>query len=147
MEVAALIISGISMIIAVVSFILSTKSQHLQNRVNEVEIKLKQYELEEKEQQKSSCVQARIIHVSKNSYKMKIWNSGNSNAMNVTASWDNNSVIVLNSDKMPFEVLEPQKSFDLSIATYNGMPGKVKIITEWEDEDGVFNKKEQWCDM
>lgn len=147
MEVAALVISGISLLIAIISFVFSTKSQRLQNRVNEIEVKLKQYELEEKEQQKSSCVQARIIHVSKSSYKMKIWNSGNSNAKNVTASWDDESVVVLNRDKMPFEVLEPQKGFDLSIAVYDGMPGKVKIITVWEDEDGNSNNKEQWCDM
>ena len=147
MEIAAITISGVSLLISIISFVFSAKSQQLQNRVNEVEIKLKQYELEEKERQKSSCVQARIIHVSKNSYKMKIWNSGNSKAKNVTASWNDESVIVLNRNKMPFEVLEPQKNFDLSIAVYDGMPEKVRVITEWEDEDGNSNQNEQWCDL
>ena len=147
MDIVALVFSGISLLVAIISFALSTKSQNLQNRVNEIEIKLKEYELEEREQQKAPYVEARIIHISKNNYKIKIWNSGNSNAKNVTASWDTNSVIVLNSNKMPFEILEPQQNFDLSIVVYDGMPDKLHIITKWEDENGNSKSKEQWCDM
>ncbi len=148
MDIAAIIISGVSLFIAIVSFILSTKSQYLQNRVNEIEIKLKEYELAEKEQQKSPCVDARIIHVSKTNYKVKVWNSGNSNAKNVKAFWDySNSIIAFDKNKMPFELLEPQKGFDLSISLYSGAPSKLCITTEWEDENGKEFSKEQWCDF
>ena len=87
MEIAALVISAVSLFVAIVSFIISSKSQHLQNRVNEIELKLKEYELEEKEQHKAPCIEARINHIAKGNYRIKIWNSGNAAAKNVTASW------------------------------------------------------------
>lgn len=149
-SIIALVISGVSLLIAVASFVLSLKSQHLQNKVNTIEIKLKEFELKEKEeqQQKKACVEARVNHISQNKYKIKIWNSGNSIAKNVSASWNNTKGIILfDNDKMPFEFLEPQKGFDLSISTYNGAPRKMCIITTWEDEKEQKNRKEQWCDL
>ena len=53
----------------------------------------------------------------------------------------------LNEEKMPFEVLEPQKSFELVITTYDGTPGKLHIKTEWENDNGEKKEKLQWCDM
>ena len=146
MDIVALVISGISLVLAVISFVISVKSQNLQNKVNEIELKLKKYELDEKEKQ--ACVEARIIHEIKNRYKIKVWNSGNSIAKNVVASWDTQKgIIFFDKEKMPFEVLEPQKSFELVITTYDGTPGKLQIKTEWEDEIGEKKEKLQWCDM
>lgn len=150
MEIVAIAISGISLIVAIVSFIASIKSQHLQNRVNELEYKLKQYELEEKEQeqQKAPCVEARINHITKGNYRIKVWNSGKSIAKNVTASWkDVNGILFIDRGKMPYEFLEPQKGFELSISTYMGAPGKLCITTSWETEDGEKHNKNQWCDL
>ena len=150
MELAALIISGVSLILSIVSFIMSTKSQHLQDRVNEMEIKLKEYELaeKEKEQQKISCIEARIQHVTKNNYKMKVWNSGNTIARNITASWDKSAgIIAFDHEKMPFEFLEPQKGFELSVSTYDNATAKICVTTEWEDESGEKHNKTQWCDF
>lgn len=150
MEIAALAISAVSLVVAIVSFIISSKSQHLQDRVNEMELKLKAYELEEKEkeQHKAACIEARINHIAKGNYRIKIWNSGNAAAKNVTASWDKGSqIIFFDQEKMPFEILEPQKSFDLAISTYMGSPRKLCITTAWEDDDEERHSKEQWCDL
>ena len=150
MEIAALAISAVSLVVAIASFIISSKSQHLQDRVNEIELKLKEYELEEKEkeQHKAPCIEARINHIAKGDYRIKIWNSGNAAAKNVTASWDKGSqIIFFDQEKMPFELLEPQKSFDLAISTYSGSPRKLCITTAWEDSDGEKHSKEQWCDL
>ena len=51
MDIAALVISGISLVLAVISFDISVKSQNIQNEVNEIVLKLKKYELDEKEKQ------------------------------------------------------------------------------------------------
>lgn len=150
MEIAALIISAVSLVIAIMSFAFSSKSQHLQDRVNEIELKLKEYELaeKEKEQQKAPCVEARINHIANEKYRIKIWNSGNAAAKNVTASWDEGSqFLFFDQEKMPFELLEPQKSFELAISTYYGSPRKLCITTTWEDGDGEKHSKEQWCDL
>lgn len=146
MEIAAFIISAVSLALAIVSSVISLKTQKLQNKVNEIELKLKEYELAEKE--KSSCVEARIVHSLKSNYKIKIWNSGNTAAKNVSVSWTpENGLIVFDRGKMPFEVLDPQKSFELSATAYDGCPSKLCIKTEWEDERGEMKEKVQWCDI
>jgi len=150
MEIAAFVFSAVSLALAMVSFFISIKAQNLQNKVNEMDLRLKQYELaeKEKEQESVSCVEASIIHEIKNKFKIRVWNSGNAIAKNVVASWDNsNGIIFLDKEKMPFEALEPQKSFELTINTYNGAPSKLCIKTEWEDENGEKKEKTQWCDM
>ena len=122
----------------------------MQDRVNEIELQLKEYELAEKEQeqQKEPCVEARINHIAKSNYRIKIWNSGNAAAKNVTASWGKGSpILCFDQEKMPFELLEPQKGFDLAISTYSGSPRKLCITTTWEDGDGEKYNKEQWCDL
>lgn len=149
MELAAIILAILSLLLAIISFIVSVKSQRLQNRVNEIELKLKQYELEkkEKEQQKIPLIEARIIHIIKNKYKIKVWNSGNGVAKNISVSWGEISGITnFDKNKMPFEFLEPQKSFELLIITYDFPPRKLCITTEWENEQGEKNTKKQWCD-
>ena len=42
----ALIIAGISLLVAIISLFKSSKAQHLQNKVNELELKIKQDELD-----------------------------------------------------------------------------------------------------
>lgn len=146
MDIATLVISGISLFLAAISLIISIKSQNLQNKVNEIELKLKKYDLEEKE--KLACVETRIIHVIKNKFKIKVWNSGNSIAKNVTVLWDESTGIInFDREKLPFEVLESQKSFDLVISTYDNAPSKLKIKTQWENENGDKKEKIQWCDL
>ena len=61
----ALIIAGISLLVAVISLYKSSKAQCLQNKVNELELKIKQNELDriakEKEDAVLACVEARFI--------------------------------------------------------------------------------------
>ena len=150
METAALIISAVSMVVAIVSFAFSTKSQNLQDRINMIELKLKEYELDEKEKEQhtASCVEVRIIHIIDDRYKIKIWNSGNAMAKNVTASWDETDrILSFDHEKMPFEFLEHQKGFELSISALPFYPRKICIKTAWEDNEGKEFGKEQWCDL
>ena len=150
MEIAALSLSGVSILLSIISFIVSIRSQHLQDKVNQLELKLKQFELAEKEleQKKEPCVEARIIHITKANYRIKVWNSGTAVAKNVSASWDSKSgILFFDQEKMPFESLEPQKSFELSISTFPGAARKICIKTIWEDINGKKQSKEQWCDF
>lgn len=150
MEIAALVISAVSLFVAIASYVSSSKARHLQNQVNEIELKLKKYELaeKEKEQQKAPRIEARINHFAQNSYVIKVWNSGNDTAKNIKVSWnDDEGIICLERDKMPFEALAPQKSFDLSISTYDGSPNKLLITTTWEDSAGNKHSQDQWCGL
>ncbi|MCD8020115.1 MAG: hypothetical protein LUF92_11190 [Clostridiales bacterium] len=146
----AIMISAISLVVSLVSVVFSLKSQHLQDKVNEMDLKLKEYELaqKEKETQLIACVEARAISVGSKSHRIKVWNSGNASAYNVTVAIEESAqIMVLDQDKMPFEILEPNKNFELILCTHLGSANKFKIMTKWEDKDGQKHSKVQITDM
>ena len=152
MEIAALVISGVSLLLALISFIVSIRAQHLQNRVNELELKIKQFELAEREnaeaEKNKSCVEARMVHVSKGKYRLRVWNSGNTPVYNISATIPQEYGIMLyNDDKMPYEFLDPQKGFDIVAIVHMGSSSKFLATTEWTDSQGNNQKKEQMCDI
>ncbi len=65
----ALLVAGMSLMVAIISLIKSSKAQRLQNKVNELELMIKQNEMEriakEKEAESLACVEARTIAVGK----------------------------------------------------------------------------------
>ncbi len=75
----------VAIIISIISFIDSRKTKKIQSRLYNVEEKLKKYDLEEKEKEREdatkACIEARIINISKNNYRLKIWNSGKATAL------------------------------------------------------------------
>ena len=144
----ALILSTLSVLIAMVSLAKSSRAQMLQIRVNELELKLKEYELEKIDKEKKladkACVEARVIHLGNNKHRLKIWNSGNATAFCVTAKFEGDpSIMIIADDKMPFDELEPNKSFDVNIIMHMGSASKFKILTEWNDRSGQHFSKSQ----
>ena len=150
-EWGALILAAASLIIAIASFHKSSKAQDLQNKVNELELRIKQYELEKIETEKAatefSCVEARVIKISRGNYRLKVWNSGNVTVYNVSASFQENSEIIIIDSKMLFEELEPRKSFEEILIVHFGSARKFKIKTTWEDKEGIVYEKEQMGDL
>lgn len=146
-----LILSGVSVIIAVISIIQSSKAQKLQNKINELDTKIKEYELEKIEKEKteasSSVIKARAINVGKNSYRLKIYNAGNTTAYNISAQISNEYRVMLINDKMPFEELEPQNGFDEVLIVHMGSAHKFKVELTWQDKDGNEHKDEQFCSI
>ena len=117
-EWGALIIAGISLLIAIISLFKSSNAQRLQNKVNELELKIKENELEriakEKESEELACVEARFITIGKGKHRLKVWNSGNATAYNVSARFDGNvGIMIIDQEKQPFEELEARKSYEL----------------------------------
>lgn len=145
----ALIVSGISLLVAIISLSKSSEAQRLQNRVNELELKIKQNELDriakEKEAESLACVEARFITVGKGQHRLKVWNSGNATAYNVTARFDGDVGIIILDDKekQPFEELEARKSYELILVPCFESVSKFRIVTEWTDEKGKRYTKTQ----
>lgn len=147
----AILISAISLFVAIISLIKSSKSQELQNRVNELELQIKQKEVEriakEKEAESLACVEARFITVGKGKHRLKVWNSGNAAAFNVTARFDGDpQIIIMDNEKQPFEELDARKSYELPLITYAGSASKFRIVTEWTDVNGERHSKTQMGD-
>ena len=146
-----LILSGVSVIIAVISIIQSSKAQKLQNKINELDTKIKEYELEKIEKEKteasSSVIKARAINVGKNSYRLKVYNAGNTTAYNISAQISSEYCVMLINDKMPFEELEPQNGFDEVLIVHMGSARKFKVELTWQDKNGNEHKDEQFCSI
>ena len=149
----ALIIAGISLLVAIISLFKSSKAQRLQNnKVNELELKIKQDELDkiakEKEDAELACVEARFITVGNGKHRLKVWNSGNATAYNVSARFDGDvGIMIMDQEKQPFEELEARKSYELVLITHNGSASKFKIVTKWTDSSGNQHTKTQMGDF
>ena len=148
----ALIVAALSIVIATVSLFMSSNAQRLQNKLNELELKLKRHELDkvnkEKETENTANVEARIIPMGNDDYRLKIWNSGNGTAYNVTVRFiDDPRIRIMDGDeKMPFEKLESKKSFELRLLTYMGSAKKASVVTEWIDFSGIARSNTQIVD-
>lgn len=137
----------IALLLSLLSFIDSRKANKVQKRLNLVEEKLKKYELEEKEREREestkACVEARVIKISKGNYKMKIWNSGKAIAYNVNFIIPEEYRGIVWKEKVPYEFLEPNKSFEECVLVHSGTPNKFLVTTTWEDNQGISYSKEQ----
>ena len=139
----ALIIAGISLLVAIISLFKSSKAQRLQNKVNELDKIAK-----EKEDSVLACVEVRFITVGKGKHRLKVWNSGNATAYNVSARFDGDvGIMIMDREKQPFEELEAGKSYELILITHNGFASKFRIITEWTDSSGKQHTKTQMGDF
>lgn len=137
----------IAIIMSIFSFRDSRKASKIQDRLNEVEEKLKIYELEDKEKEREEAtkanIEARIMKISKDKYKMKIWNSGKSTAYNVDFEVPEECKNMIWKQKVPYEFLDPGKSFEEIVTVYFGTPDKFKVTTTWNNEEGYKYSKEQ----
>ena len=80
--------------------------------------------------------------------RLKVWNSGNATAYNVSARFDGDvGIIIMDQEKQPFEELEARKSYELVLITYSGSASKFRIITEWTDLSGNQHIKTQMGDF
>ena len=137
----------VAIVLSIFSFHDSRKVNKVQLRLNEMEEKLKKYELEEiekgREAANKSIVEARIYNVSKGKHRLKIWNSGQATAYDVDFEVPEELKGLVFRDKVPFEVLEPGKSFEESVIYYNGMPAKFTVKTTWKNASGEKYEKER----
>ena len=133
--------------LSIVSLYESRKINKVQLRLNEMEEKLKKYELEEIEKEREAAnkatIETRIYNVSKGKHRLKIWNSGQATAYDVDFEVPKELKGLVFRDKVPFEVLEPGKSFEESVIYYNGMPPKFTVKTTWKNASGDKCEKEQ----
>lgn len=137
----------LALVLSVFSYIDSRKANKFQERLGDLEEKIKIYELEEKEKQREeatkACVEARIVKYSKNSYRMKIWNSGKATAYNVDFSVPEELKRLIGNDKVPYESLESKKGFEEYVIVHLQFPPKLRVTTSWSDEQGESFSKEQ----
>lgn len=136
----SIFISAASLVVALISLIRSSKIAKLDERIKELELE----KLEaEKNAVKKPLIEARLIHMSKNNNKLKVWNSGEATAYNVDVEIDDKEIIRL-EPVTPFEKLEAGTSFEETVILAFSSSSKFKITTSWADENGNKDCKEQY---
>ena len=133
-------------IVSLIALKRSNDTMKVQVQLSEVEEKLKEYELAlkkhelakiqaEENEEKKANIEARVIQISRGSYKLKVWNSGNATAYNVVVSVPEECGVMIIKNKMPFEYLEPGKSFEERVMLYGRFSAKFNITSTWKDEE------------
>lgn len=137
----------VAIVLSIFSYFDSRKANKVQERLIKVEEKLKNYELEEKEKEREealkACIEARIVKISQKNYRMKIWNSGKAIAYNVDFNIGQEYKLMVLRNKVPFEFLEPNKSFEENVYVHGGTSKKINMKTIWKDKEGVSYSNEQ----
>lgn len=145
------IIPILAFFISVISLIFSLKSQRLQNKVNEHEIKIKEYEIDkiekEKEEENKSYIEARVIKVNSNNYKLRISNIGKKKAFNITIDSSIEKPPIFDTGLLPYEELAPQTSFDLILIRNLSQIPKFTVALEWESENGEKHTNKFFCNF
>lgn len=147
MPIAAFIVSLVALKRSNETQTVKVQMSEVEEKLKECELALKKYELEkiqaEKSVEQKANIEARVIKISKGSYRLKVWNSGNATAYNVEVSIPDEYSIIIMGDKMPFEYLEPGNNFEECVVRHMQSASKFKVISTWEDEHGRKFENEQ----
>jgi hypothetical protein len=72
-----------------------------------------------------------------------LWNSGKASAYNVDFEIEEEYRGFVRRDIVPYEFLEPGKSFEEHVFVHDGTPHKFKVTATWRDKEGNPYSKEQ----
>ncbi len=137
------VMSMLSLLVSVIAIARTFRTQRLQDRLNELEIVIKNDQVENLNKEKNACIEARIYQVTKGSLNMRVWNSGNAIARNINVEFEEGTEVVnMAPDLLPYEELEPSKSFDIPLCGFDGMKSKFYVITYWEDDNKSDSKRQ-----
>lgn len=143
-------ISLISILIAAGAFLYTyfvdrrVKAQEI--ALNDIQIKKHR---EEEAESKKAVIEANIYKSGKSSWKMKVYNKGKSSARNIRFISDDiekeNSGIEIYTPNgtLPYPLLHPQTSFELSVVLYMGHNPVPKVKFIWDDDYGENQEREQ----
>ncbi|MGX7108682.1 hypothetical protein [Facklamia miroungae] len=134
------IIPILSFFFSAIALFQSRKSRKVEEKLKSLELYIKEHQAKKIEDKQNTPnrpnIEAKVYKVSKESYKAKIWNSGNATAYNITASIPEKYSVLLMKNKFPFEYLKPNQSFEEHVIYHMGSSPKFEIETNWEDANG-----------
>jgi hypothetical protein len=81
-------------------------------------------------------VTASVVHPSKNSYQLKIYNRGKGTARNICIEVLEGDQLFRSSDmtrKLPYPALDTHQSFSLLLSVHMQSPPRTKIRVDWDD--------------
>lgn len=118
-----------------------TEFSETANRLNTLLVEKEQLD---SEKLSTAELSANFVKSGKHSYKLKVFNKGESLAENVRIEFPNGSEIVMLSDverKFPLKTLEPQQSVELIASVHMQSPPNTEFVLTWDDESGKGRSK------
>jgi hypothetical protein len=135
------IVPIIALILSIISLVRTRKVGKLEQQIREYDAIIKKAEAEkivkESLAKPRADIDARVTKVSKNHYKLYVFNKGDGRAYDVDYSFEEGSSVHSIKRITPFEELNPGDHFEEpAIVMLSGSGPKFKITLSWRDEDG-----------
>lgn len=139
-----------SAIIAFIALLVSVVSMHKTNKFSSTADRLNRILIEKEQAEglssKKADISANLVKISKNDYRLKVFNRGKGVARNV-------QLFDLNSDesmliaseierKFPVPILDPHQSVDIIVAVFLSSNPRAHIKIIWDDDTGSNHEKE-----
>lgn len=139
-----------SAIIAFIALLVSVVSMHKTNKFSSTADRLNRILIEKEQAEglssKKADISANLVKISKNDYRLKVFNRGKGVARNV-------QLVDLNSDesmliaseierKFPVPILDPHQSVDIIVAVFLSANPRAHIKIMWDDDTGSNHEKE-----
>lgn len=150
-SIASAVVAFAALVVSLISLRKTGKFNARQNELAETTERLNRLlidrETVEGEAAKKADISANLINVSKNSYRLKVFNKGKGVARNVrlTDLADPGDSILIRSDieeRFPVPILEQHQSVALIAAIHMGSPLRAHVKLVWDDETGTDHEKE-----
>jgi hypothetical protein len=150
-DVIALIALLVSLYTVISSEVRSRKNNKEQEVIKDEQGRVRKLLLEKETKsainEKRADLNANLVRIGTNKYRLKIFNRGKSEARQVELSFpdnDGNEFLVMSevNEKLPYEILYPQQSIELIAAIHLGSKAKYKIKISWSDEYQSINEQD-----
>jgi len=149
------LIASLALFVTVVSLIRSeiksAKNDAQQKVMKEEQDRLRKLLLEKEIKSAISDMKAelgaRLVKIARNNYRLKVFNRGKVEALNVELEFpDNDADDYLSmhdvADKFPYQVLHPQQNIDVIAALSLGSKTKYRVRLVWDDRYKKRNTEE-----
>ena len=137
-------IAAISILVSIIALFVTLKSTRASERLSEREIELVRFQLgkaqKEVENERKAEVSARLYKVERNTWRLKVFNTGPAEAKNVRLILDDQNEIVSAgavSDKFPMARMERHQTVEIRTAVHMGSPPKEWLHLMWDDSSGI----------
>ncbi len=145
MEVFSLVLSIIAVIGSVFTYL------NHDRRIKKQELIINDYELKKRRSEETELRKAKIkgniVPFPKGLRKLITFNAGKSIAYNIRIEILNEQEGIIHQDFSPYEMLNPQESFENNIHLAYGHTPTLKIKYIWDDEYGKNNEFVQLLDL
>lgn len=141
-------ITLVALVVSIIALKKSLNADKLQAKVNTLELVIKAYELSRIEKEQNCVVSVNTVNLGKGRHRLRVYNSGEDAAYDVSAKIvDNPGVILVEHDMQPYERLDGKQNYDMVLLSYDQAKPKFTVQYEWRDIHGKEHYGSKLCTL